>query len=289
LTLQGTVLRLFYDFVSPGWKGSVAAGFVGGVVSLLSPRRKVALENLSMAFPDKDEAWRKRTLRLCYRHLAWSVVEYLCLVKAPEQVGNWFVSVDGEEILRKLRKSGKGAILLTGHIGNWELFAGWLADKGYPIHAIVRPPNDADVAAMLEGFRAKVGLNTFSKYNIMLGAAKLARKGAFMAILADQDGGNEGIQVPFMGENCSTPGGPAALSHLAGVPIIPVVSYRIAPYKHEIHILPPLDDAPDIKNRSERIKHITADANRILEMMIRKHPEQWLWLHKRWKNRENAA
>ena len=284
MTLQGTILRRLYAFVSPGWRSSVVAGFIGEVASLLSPRKKVALENLSRAFPNRDSAWKKEVLSSCYHHLAWSIVEFMCLAKMPDRVGDWFVSVSGEDTLKRLRAEGKGAILLTGHIGNWELLAGWFANKGYPIHAIVRPPNDIEVASILEEFRARVGLKTFSKYNIMLGAARLAKKGAFMAILADQDGGNGGIHVPFMGESCSTPGGPAALSHLAGVPIIPVVSYRISPFRHEVHIYEPLGE-PDIKDRSGRIEYITAEANIILEKMIREHPEQWLWLHRRWKNK----
>jgi KDO2-lipid IV(A) lauroyltransferase len=86
-----------------------------------------------------------------------------------------------------------------------------------------------------------------------------------------------------MGEMCSTPGGPAALSHLASVPIIPLVSYRINPFEHEVHIYPPLPE-PESSSRSERIELVTGEANRILEEMIKKHPEQWLWLHRRWKS-----
>lgn len=283
MTVQGSLLRIFSRIVSPGWRASAAAAFLGGAVTLLSPRKKVGLKNLDRAFPQKDRTWKINILKKCYKYLAWSIVEFLCLAKDPSVVKNWFVSVEGEKILQELKEKGSGAIILTGHIGNWELLAGWLASRGYPIHAIVRAPNDEDVAAILQETRDKLGLKTFSKYNIMLGAAKLARKGAFMAILADQDGGREGIHVPFMGEMCSTPGGPAALSHLASVPIIPLVSYRIKPFEHEVHIYPPLSE-PESSSRSERIELVTGEANRVLEEMIKKHPEQWLWLHRRWKS-----
>ncbi len=282
MTLQSIALSTFYKFVSPGWRASFAAASLGKLVSIVSPRKKVGIENLSRAFPEKDMAWKKDILNKCYHHLAWSLVEYMCLVKAPGQVQSWFVDVKGEEILQSLSRDGKGAIILTGHIGNWELLAGWLASRGYPIHAVVRAPNDRSVASMLADFRETVGLKTFSKHNIMLGAAKMARKGAFIAILADQDGGKEGVHVPFMGEGCSAPVGPAALSHLAGVPIIPLVSYRKKPFHHEIRIYPPLSD-PKGEDRAGRLEFMTREANEVLEDMIKKHPEQWLWLHRRWK------
>lgn len=282
MSLQSRALKVFYKFVSPGWRATFAGEFLGKIVSALAPRKQVGMKNLSMAFPQNGIAWKREILKKCYRHLAWSIVEYLCLVKDPSRIHSFIVNIQGEEILQDLLRDGKGAIILTGHIGNWELLAGWLASRGYPIHAVVRDPNDVDVACMLADFREKVGLKTFSKYNIMLGAAKLARKGAFLAILADQDAGREGIHAPFMGVECSTPGGPAALSHLAGVPVIPLVSYRKEPFKHEIVIYPPLPD-PKEENRSRRIEIVTRLANQVLEDMIRKHPEQWLWLHRRWK------
>ena len=142
---------------------------------LIRPRGKVALDNLRQAFPDSDETWRRKTVRKCYRHISWMVAEYLSLVSDPSRVHFWVVEIEGKEILDDLRDSGRGAIILTGHVGNWELLAGWLAQSGYPLTAVVRNPDDPNLSELIETYRAALGVGTIEKHFIMKDAVRFAK------------------------------------------------------------------------------------------------------------------
>ena len=222
-------------------------------------------------------------MKKLYCNLSLSVMEFLILTKNPKVVSKWVTKVEGEEHLENLSKSGRGAVLLTAHMGNWELLAAWLACKGYPLVAGVRDPNDVHVSKLLACYRKALGVETIPKKSLLLKGAKLLKQGKFIGILADQDGGTDGIMVSFMGKVASTVGGPAALSLLTKAPVVPIVSYRIAPYEHEILVLPPIEPLYELP-REEAIGEMTIKFNDILEGFIRRSPEQWLWLHRRWRD-----
>jgi KDO2-lipid IV(A) lauroyltransferase len=279
---RAAVLDGIRKWIRPGWRTRAVASFFFGGLMLIRPRRNVALDNLRQAFPESDEAWRKETVRKCYAHIAWMVAEYLSLVSDPAQVNSWVVETEGKEILDDLRDSGRGAIILTGHVGNWELLAGWLAQSGYPLTAVVRNPDDPNLSELIENYRAKLGVGTIEKHFIMKDAVRFAKKGGFLGLLPDQAWHSAGVHGPFFGRMCYTAGGPAAIAHLAGVPVVPVVSYRLAPFRHRVIISPPIPMAEDV-DRNRAIQENTHRMNRAIEKMIRPFPEQWLWLHRRWK------
>lgn len=260
----------------------MAAGFIGSLTRLVSPRKQIALENLNIVFPDKDTSWKEELLKKVYDHLSLSLTEYLCLSKKPERVLDWIHEVEGLDILSDLHAKGKGAVILTGHVGNWELLGAWLSLKGFPVNAVIRDPNDPGVAGILREYRKKTGLRTISKGKVMTSAVRSAKKGDFVALLADQDGGNTGYRIPFMGRECSTVGGPAMVSILADVELVPLYSYRVSPYVHNVVVHPPFSP-PSSGDRNERILETSRRCNFEIEKMIHSHPEQWLWLHRRWR------
>ncbi len=260
----------------------MAAGFIGSLTRLVSPRKQTALENLGIVFPDKDTSWKEELLKKVYDHLALSLTEYLCLSKKPERVLDWINEVEGLDILSDLQAKGKGAVILTGHVGNWELLGAWLSLKGFPVNAVIRDPNDPGVAGILKEYRKKTGLRTISKGKVMTSAVRSAKKGDFVALLADQDGGNTGYRIPFMGRECSTVGGPAMVSILADVELVPLYSYRVSPYVHKVVVNPPFSPSYS-GDRNERILETSRRCNFEIEKMIHAHPEQWLWLHRRWR------
>lgn len=282
MSLNSFLVKTFSSFVQPGWRAEMTSGLIFGLVKMFSPRKKVAMDNLDIAFPDRDISWKKKVINGSYKNLALSLTEYFCLVKNPSYVTPFVTRVCGESILEELKNTGKGAVILAGHIGNWELLGAWLGYRGYPLRAVARDPNDSDIAEILSEFRIKTGVKTIPKKRVMAEAVRAARNGSFIGLVADQDGGRSGIKIPFMGKECSVAAGPASVSVLADVPIVPVVSYRIAPFRHEVRI-GPLISQPSIKDKKNKILELTRQCNAEMERMVLDCPEQWLWFHRRWR------
>lgn len=283
MSVVATAIKGVHFLVKPGISANILAYLLYRLACTFGIRRNVALTNLGIAYPESDPSWRREVVKKLYCNLSLSVMEFLILTKNPKAVSKWVTKVEGEEHLENLSKSGRGAVLLTAHMGNWELLAAWLACKGYPLVAGVRDPNDVHVSKLLAYYRKALGVETIPKKSLLLKGAKLLKQGKFIGILADQDGGTDGIMVSFMGKVASTVGGPAALSLLTKAPVIPIVSYRIAPYEHEILVLPPIEPLYELP-REEAIGEMTIKFNDILEGFIRRSPEQWLWLHRRWRD-----
>ena len=276
------VLESVARFSAPGWRAKALAGFLDVALACTHPRRKEALANLKLAYPGSDEASREKILREVYRHLAWMTAEYLALQEDPSQCLSWVARAEGEERLREAMDSGKGAIILTGHLGNWELFAAWLCQRGFPVTAIVRDPDDPDYRLAIERFRTRVGLKTLPKTANMKAAVDLLRKGGFLGILSDQLAGRrEGIEVPFMGHPAYTFAGAASLAILTGCPILPAFSFREAPFMHRVEVYPAVP-VPDSGDRKEKVLELTRRCNEAIENAVRRAPGQWLWLHRRW-------
>ncbi len=283
MSVVATAIKGVHFLVKPGISANILAYLLYRLACTFGIRRNVALTNLGIAYPESDPSWRREVVKKLYCNLSLSVMEFLILTKNPKAVSKWITKVEGEEHLENLSKSGRGAVLLTAHMGNWELLAAWLAYKGYPLVAGVRDPNDVHVSKLLACYRKALGVETIPKKSLLLKGAKLLKQGKFIGILADQDGGADGIMVSFMGKVASTVGGPAALSLLTKAPVVPIVSYRIASYEHEILVLPPIEPLYELP-REEAIGEMTIKFNDILEGFIRRSPEQWLWLHRRWRD-----
>ncbi len=277
-----TILISASRFSAPGWKAGILSGFLQAGLSCVRPRKQVALANLSLAYPDSEPSFRERTLREVYSHLAWMTAETLALQRDPAQSLSWIVRTEGEGFLRRPLESGQGIIVLTAHLGNWEFLAAWLCQRGYPLTAIVRDPDDRDYCETISAFRHRVGLKTLPKTANMKAAVTLLRNGGFLGILSDQSAGRtEGLPVPFMGHPAYTFAGAASLAILTGCPVVPVFSFREAPFRHRVEIHPPLP-LPDSGDRREKILELTRLCNQAIEDAIRTCPGQWLWLHRRW-------
>jgi len=284
------LMKGLLGIAAPGWRCNALVSLAHGVFTLSGIRKKVALQNMEKAFPETSKKWRRANLKRHYRHLSLSFGEYLILLKNPQGIQDYMkLESPGENILDHLRDSKKGAVILTAHTGNWEMLAAWLAFQRYPMHAIVRRHEDEKTEAFVEGARSAVGLHTISKNENMLKVLRLLKKGAFVGILGDQYAGPEGIPLPLFGHETSCHFSPAALALMADVPLVPVVSWRNAPFSHRVRVEEPLfmpsRDECSKKEipRGEKITLLTEAGNLVLERWIRKHPEQWLWLHRRYR------
>ncbi|MGI6076404.1 MAG: lysophospholipid acyltransferase family protein [Pyramidobacter sp.] len=267
----------------PDWRGTLFYGLLRAVFAAVPVRRKLVLDALKASFPEKDHRWRKATLRGIYRHFSWMIVEFLAAVNNPSLVSAMVVQVEGRDVVDTLKAEKKGCFILTGHFSNWEICGAWMPQNGYPMMPAVRDSDDPDFAELIEGYRNSLGEKTLRKGAMNVRRmVRLARSGNMVALLADQDAGPDAVPVTFLSRRTTMVEGPAALSLMAGVPLITIYALRLAPFKYKIVIKPPL--ATGLEGRSsEHIAELTRCANEELNRMVLQAPEQWFWFHRRWK------
>lgn len=268
------------------WEQARAVGErLGDAVRGLGLRRRVAQENLALAFPEWSAAERERVLREHYRELGRVFAEYSHLDRlARAPLGEVFVERSGVEALEALR--GRGVILMSGHYSNFELMGAMLARLN-PVDFLVKPLSNAGVERLIAGRRAAAGVGCISTSDGTRGVYQALAAGRWVAILADQDAGRRGMFVPFFGRPASTAVGPARLSIKTRAPIVMGFAVRRPDGRFDLKVDAPLErvepEAPGALLR------LTAHHVAILEAQVRERPESWFWLHRRWKSSQPSA
>jgi Kdo2-lipid IVA lauroyltransferase/acyltransferase len=268
------------------WARARTAGErLGDGVRGLGLRRRVAQENLALAFPEWDTEERERVLREHYRELGRVVAEYAHLDRlARAPLGEVFVETAGIEALDRLR--GRGAILMSGHFSNFELM-GAMVGRLNPVDFLVKPLSNTGVERLIAGRRAEAGVGCISTSEGTRGVYQALDAGRWVAILADQDARQRGLFVPFLGRPASTPAGPARVSLKTGAPIVMGFAVRRPDGRFDLQVEGPLElDEP---KAPDAVLRLTAKHTAVLETRVRAHPELWFWLHRRWKTRAPGA
>jgi KDO2-lipid IV(A) lauroyltransferase len=269
------------------WPECLAFGArLGDLARALRIRRRVAAEQLAAAFPERTPLERERILIEHYRELGRVWVEYAHmpeLMRRPlEEVA---VTVRGAEHLQAAADAGHGLILLTGHFSNFEMFAALTARRN-GTDAVVKPMSNPRVDRLIDGLRRSVGLGT-----IPIGSARgliaALRAGRWLAMAGDQDARRQGVFVPFFGRPASTAPGAARMSILTGAPIVMGFIARRADGRVDLEYEPPMT-APDPRG-PDAVRELTARHAARLEVWIRRRPEMWFWLHRRWKTQPRAG
>ncbi len=285
-----TAIKFFQAFADTGFRGKLTAKFFSGLLKLIHPRKKIIEENLKLVYPDSSEKWREEMRSKVYENLAWTLTETLVLQHDNSQAQKWIKNVKGVDIINELIAEKKGALILTGHIGNWELAGNWVAqyaiNHGHELHVIYQEMHDTDISNYVLKTRECGGMRMLDKNFSLMKIVHMLKNGAHVALLNDVSGMKEMI-VPFMGHDATNMTGAAVMAMLSGVPVIPFGSYRISPFEHEGEFFEPLNlpSKDENINREERVRLIVLEMNKALEKIIRARPEQWFWLHNRWKKR----
>ncbi len=216
-----------------------------------------------------------------YINLGRSVVEFLNLAKIGKRIDE-IVSVHDIENLNDALACGRGVILLTAHLGNWELAAAYLGIKDYPMRAIGAEQRDARITKLISDIRASCGVETIGKGFDLRSAIRCLQEGNILGVLLDQDAKDKGIITPFLGQPASTPYGPVKLAMKMRSPIVPLfIVRRKDNIHHDLYFLPSLEER--VKDFYDRpIEENVRLCNDILSDWISRHPEQWLWLYPRW-------
>lgn len=264
------------------WRSSLRFGAaLGDLAHALGIRRAVAEANLASAFPDRAQPERERILAGHYRQLGQVACELARLgelARAPE--GQVIAEARGLEHLEAAQLAGRGAILLTGHYGNFVLMCAWLGRR-HPVDLVTQPMSNSAVNAVRLGVLAEVDMGLITPGPRLRRVFAALKSNRCVAMIADQDARDRGVFVPFLGRPSSTPVGPAALALRTGAPIVMAFITRREDGRHDVDVLPPLEMPGP--GATDAVHALTALHAASLDAWVRKHPEMWLWLHRRWK------
>jgi Kdo2-lipid IVA lauroyltransferase/acyltransferase len=246
--------------------------------------RAKALESLGIAYPEKTDAERRELARACFRHLGRSAGEMLCVRQLDArrvELVEW--PAEDRARMDSALARGRGVVFVTGHFGNWEVLARHVALEGYPAAVIGKETTDVRTTALVERFRNQGKLRVI--WRGAPGAAKdmlrTLRGNAILGLLIDQDTKVQSVWVPFFGRLAKTPRAAADLALRTGA--VPMLGFatRVGPCRYRIsmqEVALPRGDGEDA------VLALTAALTQGIEAAIRSAPEQWVWMHRRWKS-----
>ncbi len=250
--------------------------------SAVPRRRAVVVDNLTRALgAERSPAELVDIGRRCFQHLGMTVVESCTFLFRSPAVLLSRLEVRGAEHLAAAMAGGRGLLFLTAHYGNWELLAASHALERWPLSVMVRPLDSALLDPLIERLRLRCGAEIISKRDGLRGALDALRRERMVGILLDQNSTHrEGVFAPFFGIPASTNRGLAVIALRTGAPVVPVFIRRLPGGRHVVQAEPPIPPPAD----GDPVA-FTAAFNRAIELAIRQAPEQWFWLHRRWKTR----
>ena len=252
--------------------------------SLIRYHRRDAISALTFAFPEKSTSEILGIVRRMYANLGMNLAETLRLGKVTDEFLRQSIEIEGEELARVALQKNKGAIVLTAHFGNWDLLATIVPRLGYPLTVISKNIKNKGVNEFWMGLRRRFGVKFVPAHNSYRTCLTALRKRELVGFILDQNMINtEGIFVDFFGKPACTTPGLAYMSAQSGAPVLPVFMIRRENGRHLVKVLPPLDPPPD--REPETIRSFTRDCTKVIENMIRLYPDQWIWLHRRWKTK----
>jgi len=260
-----------------------ALGWIIG--SLIRYRRAEVLQTIRRCLPEKSESEARAIADGMYRHFGRFVVESAGAEALDRQFVQDNVEIIGLEILKKLLADGKGVIALTAHVGNFDLLAIICCLMGVPLTSISKKLKPKALDDYWVATRKKHGLKPIPTRHSFRSCLSALRRNEILAFLLDQNmKRNRGIFVDFFGKPACTSPGLAQLSVYCGSPVAPIFITRTARGGHRIEIMPPIDPPKD--QSPETLRQATQLYTRIIEDYVRRYPDQWIWLHRRWRTQQ---
>jgi len=285
-----------------------AAGTVAGVVRQLSRPRALALgralgrrwgamdarhvaiaeQNLAHAFPDWDAARRRAVALGVYEHFGRMLLDILWLAPRSKDEVLRHVVVEGGEHVEAAYRAGRGIVFPTGHMGNWEIHGVAHGHLYAPIGVIARPLDNPALDRRLCDFRQSAGNTVIYKKKALGQVMRMLRDNRGVAILIDQNvQEKDGVFVDFFGRQAATTTVAAALALKTGCALLPGHTELLPDGRYRLSYEPPVVVEPTGDHAADLVR-ITQQLTSIIEGWVRKTPEQWLWLHRRWKTRPSG-
>lgn len=261
---------------------------LGDMIRILDKRKTLlARENLEQAFPELRGAGSPdRLLREIYRHFGQVGAEFLRFPVMNEEWLREHVRVSGLDHVFSLLKEGRGILAFSAHFGNWELAIKRLSlEIPEQIHVVIRRIKDPNVHAFIRDYRERFGGAVSILQDRGAGPMiRILKKNGIVVTVLDQNAGvDEGVFTPYFGRPAATYTSVARLSYKLGIPLLPVFDARVSRTDHHVQLGPPmmLPDLPE----EEAVQQLTNQCTAKIESMVRQYPEQWIWMHNRWKTR----
>jgi Kdo2-lipid IVA lauroyltransferase/acyltransferase len=253
---------------------------------LAKRQRNTGLRNLSMTMPNLSPAEQESILRACFNNLGRLLVEFSHFPELNKSNISEYIVYDGFENFSEGVRRGKGVIFLTGHFGAWELSSFAHSIYGYPMKFIVREIDNPRVERLISGYRTRGGNVAVRRRNASRDILRALRNNETVGILMDQNTvREEGVFANFFGIPAATTPAVATFALRTGAAVIPgFLIWDEALRKHRLRFDPPLK-LIETGDRTRDIVENTQMFNMVLENYVRKNPDQWLWIHRRWKTR----
>jgi KDO2-lipid IV(A) lauroyltransferase len=285
--LEFFIFQLFKWFVLalPLKSAQRLGHYLGGLGYYIARRRRnIALDNVRHAFPDKSGLEIKRIARAAFRNFAISFVELLWFPNLTDGIIRSLVRIRNPELMLTAHKQGRGMVMLAGHFGNWELIALAVAHlTEIPLAVIVQTQNNEMVDAVINKHRCLFGNRVVPKGLAIREIIRTLQGGGVVAIAPDQSGPMEGPFVEFFGRLVSAHQGPAVFALRSGAPMIMGFMLRQSDGTYEVVLENiPIEDIPEYNE--QHMVELTRRYTALLERYIRRFPDHWLWLHRRWKH-----
>jgi KDO2-lipid IV(A) lauroyltransferase len=264
-----------------------AGAMLGRTARALGMRRTIADANLAIAFPEKPAEERDAIARGVFAHFGRMAIDSLRLsAGGPSAVVPLVSGGECVELVRERLPRGKGVIILTGHVGNWELAGAYIAASGIRLAAVVKPPANPHIAAHAEAVRRRLGIETIPMPEARSGVLEALRQGKAVALVADQGALRSSTWTPFFGRPTKTPSGPDVFAARSGAPVLfgALIAQPDGRYHLDGEVL--VEDASTGDPAAETVARLYRAA---LERLVRQVPAQYLWTHRLWKQQPPAA
>jgi KDO2-lipid IV(A) lauroyltransferase len=265
-----------------------AVGAAIGAIAFraLGRLRRVGIRNLELAFPEMTAADREATLRSEYRNLGFLLAEFCKMPEYTAAEASRFIRYEGLENYLAARDRGKGVLVLTGHLGAWELSSFYHSLMGMPMGMVIRRLDNPLVDAFVNRIRCLHGNRVIHKDDFARGLIASMRAGETVGILMDTNmTPPQGVFVPFFGVPACTASGMARIAAKTGAAVVPgFLLWEQSEQRYVLHFGEEIQVICTGDAEQDALAN-TASFTAAIEKYIRRYPEQWLWLHRRWKTR----
>ncbi|MBN2413303.1 lysophospholipid acyltransferase family protein [candidate division KSB1 bacterium] len=267
------------------WALTFGKGIGLFVYYIVPIRKKVSVQNLTSVFPDKTKKEINIIARDTYVNFGQTIIEFMRYPRITKDFLHKHIKFINKEILLDAHAAGKGALCMSGHFGNWEIMAAAIQALGIQMIGVAKEQRNKRIDKLIIDFRTLLGVESMQLGMALRGVLKALKANKFVAMVADQDAHRAGIFVDFLGRPSSTATGPAIFALKTGVPLIFGSAVRNKNGCHTVYLKK--IDFSDLEGGAteENIRILTQRHAAVLEESIKKWPDHWFWMHKRWKTK----
>ena len=251
-------------------------------------RRRVALGNLAHAFPGRTAHEHRALARAMFAHFGGLLLELIKFSSYSREEMLAATETEGEERLRQAHAQGRGILIFTGHFGYWELLAITHALRMEPMSVLARPLDNPYLHTALEEIRTSTGNSVIYRQGAVRRMLRNLAGGGVVGVLIDQHlHSSDAVYVGFFRRQAATTSALAALALRTGAPVIPVFALPLPHGRYRFIYEHPVD--PPRVGTADAVREFTQRCTDVLEMYVRRHPDLWMWMHRRWRDRDATA